>query len=196
MTFGNFPFGTRVEDERISLNKPDIIRILGVYESTNTSAASAPQATLSAISGFTGKTSDLIVGEFIVGQSSGARAVYTEKLTDSQITYVPRTDINFTEGETIVFSESNITATLTTLNTPSRAISNHFEFNNGQKSSIYGQGFLKRKSNARPPTRQLKVYFANAYFEDTDDGDLITKNSYESFDYDLDSNPTEKEILT
>ncbi len=185
LTFGNFPFGTRVEDERISLNKPDIIRILGVYESTNTSAASAPQATLSAISGFTGKTSDLIVGEFIVGQSSGARAVYTEKLTDSQITYVPRTDINFTEGETIVFSESNITATLTTLNTLSRAISNHFEFNTGQKSSIYGQGFLKRKSNARPPTRQLKVYFANAYFEDTDDGDLITKNSYESFDYDL-----------
>ena len=185
LTSGNFPFGTRVEDERISLNKPDIIRILGIYESTNTSAASAPQATLSNLSGFTGKTSDLIVGEFIVGESSGARALYAEKLSDTQITYVPRTDINFIEGETITFSESNVTATLTTLNTPSRAISNHFEFNNGQKSSVYGQGFLKRKSNARPPTRQLKVYFANAYFEDTDDGDLITKNSYESFDYDL-----------
>ena len=30
LTFGNFPFGTRVEDERISLNKPDVIRILGI----------------------------------------------------------------------------------------------------------------------------------------------------------------------
>ena len=185
LTYGNFPFGTRVQDERISLNKPDIIRILGVYESVDTSPASAPKATLSNLSGFTGKTSDLIIGEFIVGQSSGARALYTEKLSDTQITYVPRTDVEFTEGETITFSESNVTATLVTLDSPSRAISNHFKFNNGQESSIYGQGFLIRNPEAKPPSRQLKVYFSNAYFEDNDDGDLITKNSYNSFDYDL-----------
>ena len=28
LEFGNFPFGTRVEDEKISLNKPDVIEVL------------------------------------------------------------------------------------------------------------------------------------------------------------------------
>ena len=76
LTSGNFPFGTRVQDKIISLNKPDVIRILGVYESTDTSAASAPKATLSSIDTLSGKTTDLIVGEFIVGQSSGAELIH------------------------------------------------------------------------------------------------------------------------
>ena len=37
LEFGNFPFGTRVEDEKISLNKPDVIEVLGIYESRDTS---------------------------------------------------------------------------------------------------------------------------------------------------------------
>ena len=38
LTYGNYPFGTRVEDEVISLNFPDIIEIHGIYESADTSA--------------------------------------------------------------------------------------------------------------------------------------------------------------
>ena len=186
LDFGNYPFGTRVQDERISLNKPDVISILGIYESNDTNAASAPQATLSGLNGVTGKTADLIVGETMIGQSSGARATFAERLSDTQITYTPKTDINFIEGETIRFSETNITGTLVTLNTPSSAVSNHFEFNNGQKSSIYGQGFIKRKSEHRAPGRQLKIYFSCAYYDDNDNGDITTKNSYDSLDYDLD----------
>ena len=186
LDFGNYPFGTRVQDERISLNKPDVISILGIYESNDTNAASAPQATLSGLNGVTGKTADLIVGETMIGQSSGARATFAERLSDTQITYTPKTDINFIEGETIRFSETNITGTLVTLNTPSSAVSSHFEFNTGQKSSIYGQGFIKRKPEHRAPGRQLKIYFSCAYYDDNDDGDITTKNSYDSLDYDLD----------
>jgi len=183
LDFGNFPFGTRVEDEKISLNKPDVIEVLGIYESRDTSAASAPKATLSAFSGVAGNTTDLVVGEFFVGQSSGARGIYAERLSDSQISYIPRNSINLVEGETITFSESNITATLTTLDSPSEPIANKFQFNTGQRPSIYSHGYITRNPNTKDPTRQLKIYFSNAYYEATDDGDITTANSYKSFDY-------------
>ena len=47
LTFGSYPFGTRVQDEKISLNTPDVFDILGIFESTDTSDPSAPKMTLS-----------------------------------------------------------------------------------------------------------------------------------------------------
>ena len=35
LTYGNYPFGTRVQDKVISLNSPDIIEIHGIYESSD-----------------------------------------------------------------------------------------------------------------------------------------------------------------
>ena len=46
LTYGNYPFGTRVEDDRISLNEPDVVGIHGIYESRDTDEASAPTTTL------------------------------------------------------------------------------------------------------------------------------------------------------
>ena len=37
LTYGNFPFGTRLQDEIISLNVPDIIEIHGIYETSDAS---------------------------------------------------------------------------------------------------------------------------------------------------------------
>ena len=45
LTFGNYPFGTRVQDERISLNAPDVIEIHGIFESADTSNPSSPTLT-------------------------------------------------------------------------------------------------------------------------------------------------------
>ena len=33
LTHGNFAFGTRVQDELISLNVPDVVKIFGIFES-------------------------------------------------------------------------------------------------------------------------------------------------------------------
>ena len=35
LTFGNFPFGTRVQDDIISLNVPDVVKIFGIFESND-----------------------------------------------------------------------------------------------------------------------------------------------------------------
>jgi len=183
LTFGNYPFGTRVQDEVISLNVPDIIEIHGIYESADTTDPSAPQAILSSISSPSTTTLELVVGEFLVGQTSGAVAIYAERLTDSQISFIYKNDISFKEGETVVFQESNTQAVITTLSAPSFEISPNYSFTNGQEETFYDYGTIKRRSNSEEPSKKLKVYFANGYFDSTDDGDLTTAESYRTFNY-------------
>jgi hypothetical protein len=95
LTFGNYPYGTRVQDENISLNVPDIIEIHGIYESADTTDPSPPKAILSSITSSSSTTQELIIGEEIVGQTSGAIALVAEKLTSSQISFVYKNQNTF-----------------------------------------------------------------------------------------------------
>jgi hypothetical protein len=183
LTYGKYPYGTRVQDENISLNDPDIMEVLGVYESYDISNPSPPKASLSSISGPSGKTTDLIIGEKLIGKTSGAIAIYAERLSDSQIVFISKNDFTFKEGEIITFEESKIQAIVSTLETPSINVSANFTFNNGQKGTHYDYGYLTRKTDAKEPTRKLKVYFSNGYYESSDDGDITTTESYKSLNY-------------
>jgi len=183
LSYGNYPYGTRVQDERISLNTGDIIEILGVFESNNTAQASAPRLTLNSISGPTGKTSDLIIGEKITGKTSGSVAIVAEKVADEQLSYIDLNDFGFSEGETVTFEESDLQAVISSLDIPSKDVSTNYTFNNGQKSTFYDYGFLNRNPNAKEPSRQLKVYFKNGFYDSSDDGDITTTNSYNTFEY-------------
>ena len=186
LTFGNYPFGTRVQDENISLNTPDIIRVHSVYESVDNSNPSAPTIQLSAITGPTGKTSDLIIGEQLVGQTSGAIAIVAERVSDSTIQFITKNRTNFSVGEVINFQESNIRAVNANVTVPSLDISSGFTFDNGQNVSFYDYGFLTRKKTTKAPTRKIKVYFETGYYQSTDDGDITTIASYNTFDYRVD----------
>jgi len=183
LTYGKYPYGTRVQDENISLNSPDIIEIHAIYESTDISSPSAPTMELSSITGPTGKTSDIIIGEILTGQTSGAVAICAERITDSQITFIIKNNTNFKEGEVIVFSESNIQAVVTTLNTTSINVSFNYTYSNGQNASFYDYGVINRKSGFKEASRKLKIYFSNGYYQSTDDGDITTVESYSGFDY-------------
>jgi hypothetical protein len=88
LEYGNYAFGTRVQDKIISLNTPDIIEIHSILESADTANPSAPKMVLSSISGPTNTTSDLIIGEEILGQKVEVIGIVAEKLTASQITFV------------------------------------------------------------------------------------------------------------
>ena len=183
LTYGNYPYGTRVQDKNISLNTPDIIEIHAIYESSNTNSADAPTILLSSISGPTTKTSDLIIGEQFVGENSGTIAIIAERKSDSQISYITKNQNNFKEGETVSFKESGIKATITTLNTTSFNISARFSYENGQNGSFYDYGKINRKSEFSEPTKKLKIYFSDGYYQSTDDGDITTSQSYNSFNY-------------
>ena len=95
LTYGNYPYGTRVQDENISLNSADLIEVHGIYElatdpSADNTDPSSPSMTLSNLSGPTAKTSDLVIGESIIGETSGAHAIVGVKQTDSKIAFLPK----------------------------------------------------------------------------------------------------------
>ena len=183
LTYGSYPYGTRVQDEILSLNTPDIVKIYGVFESADTSGASAPTVDLSSISSSSTTTTELIIGEQLVGQTSNAIAVCAEKLSNSQISFLYQNANRFKDGETVIFHESNVQAVVSTLDAPSYDITASFKFNNGQENTFYDFGRLIRKADSDAPAKGLKVYFESAYYDTTDEGDITTINSYQNFDY-------------
>ena len=187
LSYGKYPYGTRVQDDILSVNNSDIIEILGVYEASKPDINPlAPTLILSPISGPSSKTSDLIIGEKFIGQSSGAIAIVAERINDSQISYISKNGIRIQEGESVIFEESSIQSIVTTIQSTSFDITENYTFTNGQTESFYNYATLVRKSGVSAPTRKVKVYFSNAYYESTDDGDITTANSYSTFDYSKD----------
>ena len=183
LTYGNYPYGTRVQDEEISLNVPDAITIHAVYESASTSDPSAPTLTLDSLTGPTGKTADLVIGEKITGKTSNACGYLAESVTNSQITFIPQNEINFKEGETVLFEESKIEGVITTVDASSFDITSSFDGENGQKEDFYNYSIIRRKSDAKAPNKKIKIYFSNGYYQSTDDGDVTTVDSYSTFNY-------------
>ncbi len=183
LTSGNYPYGTRVQDLDISLNVADLIQVHGVFESVDTSEASAPTITFSSLTGPTGKTSDLIVGEKITGKSTKACAIVAEIISDSKISIISQNNLNFKENEVVSFEESKIEGKTVTLDFTSTNISSNFIAENGQNQSFYGYPSIQRNSDSDAPAKQLKIYFSNGYYQSTDDGDITTKNSYDTFNY-------------
>ena len=185
LTYGNYPFGTRVQDERISLNAPDVIEIHGIFESADTSNPSSPTLTLQSITSASATIDEFTIGESVVGQDSGAIGIIAEKtsISDSKIAILYKNDILFREGETIISSETNISAIVNTADASSFDVSTNFTFNSGQENTFYDYGSIRRKSDSSEPTRKLRVYYKSASYDSTDDGDITTVASYDNFDY-------------
>lgn len=183
LTYGTYPFGTRVQDEKISLNVPDVIKIHGIYESIDTSDPVLPNLVIGSLDGPTAKTDDLIIGEEFVGSISGARGIYAEKLNSSKISFVYLNQNVFQEGEIVKFLDSGVNGIAFTLNQGSKNITDNFTFYNGQTLTHYDYSYIQRKQNIKEPTRKIKVVYARGYYDSSDTGDITTVNSYSGFNY-------------
>ena len=184
LTYGNYPFGTRVQDPVICLNVPDVVRIYGVFESLDTSDASAPTVTLGSIDGSTGTTSDMSKGETFIGNTSGARALYLDRTSDTVATFVYLTSARFERGEVVKFQTSGVSATASSFTTGSKNITDDFKFSNGQKESIYDYSRIIRRTGVGVPEKRLKIYYESASYDSGDTGDITVTNSYDDFDFD------------
>ena len=183
LTYGSFPFGTRVQDSVICLNVPDVLKVHGIYESKDTSDPESPYMTTASMDGPSANTNDLIVGETITGAVSGAKAIYLVRKSDTAVNFAYLNNVVFESGEVINFSQSGVSAIATNVVVPSKNITNQFNTGNGQKLSYYDYGRITRKANAQAPTRKIKVYFSKAEYSSSDTGDITTVNSYDQFNY-------------
>ncbi len=183
LTFGTFPYGTRVQDEEICLNVSDVTKLYGVFESSTTSEASLPSVTFSSLTGPTNKTSDLLVGEKFTGATSGSVAVFTNKVNDLQINYVYLNDKSFQNGEVVTFEESGIQATVSAITLSDKNITADFTLDASQKNTIYDYSRIVRNPVSKEPAKQIKIIFESASFASSDLGDITTVNSYNDYDY-------------
>ena len=187
LIYGNYAFGTRVQDKLISLNSPDVIEIHGIYECSDASLGDAafgsPEIQLSQMSGVSGTVADMVVGELFVGQTSGASAIYGEFVDNTTLRHLPKNNFEFVEGETVIFQETGIQAVISELSTTSYNVTTNYSYNSGQRNTFYNYGTLRRKNEFDAPTKKIKIYFKSASFDATDDGDIVTVESYNDFNY-------------
>ena len=188
LTYGDFPYGTRVQDRQICMNVPDVIMVYGIFQGDGESTPTAPSMVLASMDGPTNTTNDLIIGEEIVGSVSGARALYVTRLTDSTIEFIYKNTTSFEPGEVINFSNSGVSAVSSSLTAGSQNITEFFNVKTGQEKSMYNFSFLERRDGAAIPTNKLRVYYMSAEYDPSDTGDITVCNSYNDFNYSADIN--------
>ena len=173
----NSYYGLRVEDKEISLNVPDVINIVGVFESVDTSAPSFDKLTF--ISGLSLDTTS-ILGEKIIGSVSGAIAQITNRTSATQVEIVYLTQTKFNIGETVTFEESNITTNLQNITYGVyQDISDRFTLNKGHKEQYLDYSRIVRSAGFPKPTRKVTVVFNRYDVPSTDNGDIFTVSSYD-----------------
>ena len=185
LTYSNL-YGTRVQDDEICLNVPDVMKILGVYESNDMTDPDLPSVTMASLSGPNGTTVDLTVGEEIIADN-GSVAVVIEIINSSEvgISYINKTPIQI--GNVLTFQSSGIQGTVTAKTNGDRNITSKFELDPGQRASFYDYSRIYRNSGEAAPTNRLKIVYQSYVVPADDTGDIFSINSYDEdrFDYDI-----------
>jgi len=171
-------YGTRVEDDNISLNVSDILEVHGVFESSTTSDPILPWISLTGLNSPNSTTSDLIIGELVIGSKSGSVAIYTKSKSSSQIYLVNKNKNSFILGETVSFQESGYTAIVLTSDKGDINILDNYTLDNGQRKHFYDFGRITKNNSNKDPDGRLTIVFDYFKFNSNDSGDLISANSY------------------
>ena len=177
LVYGNYPYGTRVQDEEICLLNTDVTKLYKIYESTGTSEPELPTLT------FSSDISNSILGERIFGKINNCSAIVVEKLSANTISIIYLNDEQFSIGEQVEFKESELLPTVLTSSDGDIDVTNRYTFISGQNNTILDYSKIVRKSNEKEPKRQLKIIFESLSISSNDDGDIVTKNSYNQLDY-------------
>ena len=182
LTYNQF-YGLRVQDDKISLNVPDVVKVLAVYESTDTADPILDRVQFSPISQI---DNDAIIGENIIGSDSGALARIvlnsssTPSVPSNNIGIVYLNDKKLTVGETVTFKESGIISTVETLTLGKfKNITNNFNLDKGQRNDYYDYSRLVRVGS-QVPERRLLVVYDHFTVPSSDNGDVFTVLSYDS----------------
>jgi hypothetical protein len=173
-------YGLRVQDKVISLNVPDVVSILGIYESSSTSDPSLPTIVFSSLNS---TTDNFIPGEQLIGKTSGCVAQFVLSSGVNQVEIVYLNENKFSIGETIVSKETNITGIVGSLGAGDKNIKDNFILDNGQRLEYYDYSRLIRKQEVSAPTKKIRVIYNNYVIDSNDEGDFVAVDSYDADRY-------------
>ena len=161
-------YGTRPSDRDISLGRADAFKMVGVFDSQDTSVdAVAPTLTVGTITG------TFTRGETVTGGSSGATGRLIS--TSSPMSYVSTNAIYFTSSETITGQSSGAKATTSATSEGDLVITTRYVLDTGQRDNFYDISRITRKKGSSAPIGKLLVVYD--YLEHGA-GDLFTVDSY------------------
>ena len=168
-------YGLRVEDEEISLNVPDVVKVHAVYESKDTNTPVLDKLTF--VSGLALNAST-IVGEQIKGQESRAIGQIVSR-TANTVDFVYLNDSAFTIGEIVKFSESSVETVLqgvTIGNFVDRT--SNYSLDKGHKDQYCDYSRIIRNAHSAVPSKKLLIVFDQYQVASGNSGDFFTVNSY------------------
>ena len=181
LTYGSL-YGTRIEDEEISLGSTDVYHIHAIYESNDDNAAVIPHMTFQDATIFK-------KGTIIEGITSKAKARVVNFNSVSYVChFVYENDNRFNLGESVTGFDANnnvITGLVNdadnSINNGSRNITSNFYLDPNQKGHFYDVSKLLRYASASAPLRKLMIVFNRFVHEAT--GDYFAAQSYVGIDY-------------
>ena len=169
-------YGLRVEDKEISLNLPDAVKIVSIYESYDSSAPTLDSLEFPAGLGL---DTNSILGERIVGRDGGAIAQIVTRSSATKVEIAYLNSNKFSVGEVVDFQESAITSTVQVVNDGNyQDITDKFYLDKGQREHYYDYSRIVRKSDGYVPTHRLLIIFDYYSVPSNDNGDVYTVNSY------------------
>ena len=184
LTYNQF-YGLRVQDDEISLNYPDVVKIISVYESFDSSAPTLDQVQFGASANV---STNAIIGENILGSNSKSIARVVSNISTNVLGIVYLNSERFINSETVIFEESNITTEIESI-IPGKYkdITNSYRLDKGQKDQYYDYSKIVRNKNSTEPSKQLLVVFDYYSVPSNDSGDVFTVLSYnkERFTHDI-----------
>ena len=172
-------YGIRIQDQEICLNYPDVSEVVAVYESLDKNVPILDKLVFTSTDPI---FTNAIVGETIVGETTNAVArIVSVDAGSSSISIVYKTTDKFSLLETLLFQESNTSATLQAVS-PGKYndVTDSFAIDKGQKDQYYDYSRLIRTSNSYIPSKQLLVIFDRYDIPSSDTGDVFTVNSYDA----------------
>ena len=147
-----------------------------IFES---SSANNPQLPKIILVDLNATVTNALKGETIVGETSGASAVFVESNGTNESSFIYENENVFQPGESVVFQESNITANVQSFVAGDRDIKDNFEFDPGQNEDYLDFSAIVRKNSANAPTKRLTIVFDHFVIENSDPGDLVSVDSYD-----------------
>ena len=172
----NHMYGTRVEDEEICLNYPDVVKIIAIYESTDTSA---PTFDTLKFDSTLDVNNNAIIGENIKSLDGKIVARVVGRGTD-KVDIVYLSSNRFDTFDDVKFEDSNIEGEIKSQTQGKyKDLTNSFKLDKGQRDQYYDYSRIVRNPGTSSPSRQLTIVFDHYIVPAGDNGDAFTVLSYD-----------------